>query len=390
MILKLALRNIIGNGWRSLINMIILAIVMIGMIWMQAMYHSWIKLAETEAREWEIGQGQWQQKNYDKYDAFSWDDSHAEIPAMIAPAIKENLAVPILLTPAVIYPHGRVTPVVVKGIPAGQTILKIPSGHLQSNGEGYVNAIMGTAMAKSCRVSEGDIFSMRIKDSNGSFNAMDLKLVKIMNTPVISIDAGQVWIDLEALQDARILPNRASIIVSGVQDLADIEDPDWKFNDIKVLLADLYKIQETEEGQQYIMFALLLFLGMIAIFDTQILALFKRRKEIGTLSALGMKKSRIIMLFTTEGVLYMVFSVFFTALLGFPVFWYFAVYGYRMPAEFTDVGMPGMSDAIRFSYPANIIIGTIVFVFVLTAIVSWIPSARIARMKPTEALRGKL
>ncbi len=80
MIFKLALRNIIGNGWRSLINMVIIAIVMIGMIWMQAMYYSWFNLAEKQMGEWEIGAGQYQQVNYERFDAFSWDKSFAEIP----------------------------------------------------------------------------------------------------------------------------------------------------------------------------------------------------------------------------------------------------------------------------------------------------------------------
>jgi Tfp pilus assembly protein PilV len=80
MLYKLALRNIIGNGWRSLINMVIIAIVMIGMIWMQAMYYSWFNLAEKQMREWEIGDGQYQQADYKRFDAFSWDKCFAEIP----------------------------------------------------------------------------------------------------------------------------------------------------------------------------------------------------------------------------------------------------------------------------------------------------------------------
>ena len=38
MILKLAVRNIIGNGWRSLVNVLILSIVLIGMVWMQGLF----------------------------------------------------------------------------------------------------------------------------------------------------------------------------------------------------------------------------------------------------------------------------------------------------------------------------------------------------------------
>ncbi len=44
-----------------------------------------------------------------------------------------------------------------------------------------------------------------------------------------------------------------------------------------------------------------LLMGMLlAIFDTQVLAAFRRRREMGTLMALGMLRSQIIGLFTLE------------------------------------------------------------------------------------------
>ncbi|MDZ4121375.1 MAG: hypothetical protein U1C33_03075, partial [Candidatus Cloacimonadaceae bacterium] len=194
MILKLALRNIIGNGWRSLINMIIIAIVMIGMIWMQAMYHSWIRLAETEAREWEIGSGQLHHKDYDRYDAFSWDKSFATLPDELLAHVESSDAIPVLLSPAVIYPQGRMTPTLIKGIPTDQSLLKIPTSKLLDSSDYYIPAIIGTAMAKNNRLQEGDILTMRLKDIHGSYNALDLKIVEIMNTPVPTTDAGQIWI----------------------------------------------------------------------------------------------------------------------------------------------------------------------------------------------------
>lgn len=138
------------------------------------------------------------------------------------------------------------------------------------------------------------------------------------------------------------------------------------------------------------MYSLLLFLAMIAVFDSQALAVFKRRREIGTLSALGLTKNKIALLFTTEGVLYMVFAAISTAILGMPVFWYFAKFGYRLPSGYEDFGMPGFSEPIYFSYPITIIMGTLMFLLALTAIVSWLPTRRIASLKPTDALRGKV
>ena len=42
------------------------------------------------------------------------------------------------------------------------------------------------------------------------------------------------------------------------------------------------------------------------------------------------------------------------------------------------------------TYSAGLVIGTTVLVFIMTTIVSFLPTRKIAKLKPTEALRGKL
>lgn len=390
MIIKLALRNIIGYGYRSLINMFILAIVLTGMIWMQAMYLGWFGLAEEQMRAWETAAGQFHNSAYDPYDAFGIDAANATVPEEIQREIDAQRAVPILLSTAVIYPEGRMMPTLAKGIPASQQLLQMPTQKLKPSENDIIPVLIGSSMARSTRLNQGDIFTMRIKDASGVYNAIEMQVVEIMKSPLPSIDNGQIWMDLEYLQELKQLPKRASIITMADENLKDFLHADWNFKDMDILMADLRKIKETETGQQNITFALLLFLGMIAVFDAQFLALFKRRKEIGTLSAMGMTKAKIILLFTTEGILYYAFAVLITATLGFPLFWYYAVYGYKMPKGFEAFEMTGISDAIPFRYSPQMIVSTVLIVLVLTAIVSWIPAARIARLKPTDALRGKL
>lgn len=390
MILRLAFKNILGYGWRSTVNMLILGIVLIGMIWMQAMYYSWIKITEKQQKAWEYGKGMLRVTSYDPFDAFSWDKSYAPIPEAIKPAIDAGKAMPVLLSPATIYPDGRMMPAMVKGIPVSQNLLDFPSGLLKAKDNGLIPVIMGTSMAKSTRLQEGDIFALRIKDSSGAFNALDVQLLKVVPMPVPAIDIGTVWIGLDDLQSVKAMPEMASYFVLGDPQLGRLPATGFRFIPNDEYFADLYQIRETERGQEYIMYGLLLFLAMIAVFDSQALAVFKRRREIGTLSALGMTKGKIALLFTTEGVLYMVFASIVAVVLGFPLFWYFAVYGYRIPAGYEDFGMPGFSEPIRFSYPLPLILGTLAFVFVLTAFVSWLPTRRIASLKPTDALRGKV
>ncbi|MDZ4182536.1 MAG: FtsX-like permease family protein, partial [Candidatus Cloacimonadaceae bacterium] len=277
-----------------------------------------------------------------------------------------------------------------KGISSGQNILKLPSAKLKATESGLPAAIIGKMMAKSSRLEAGDVFTMRIKDIDGAFNTVDLQIVEVMNTPVASIDTGNIWVELETLRELKLMPDRASVLVLSDEALARESNQDFRHISHDEYFADLYSILETEKGQQYIMFGLLLFLAMLAIFDTQALALFRRRKEIGTLSALGMTKRQIILLFTSEGVMYMLFAVVMGAVLGFPFFYYFAVKGYVLPAEYDEFGMIGFSEPIKFLYPPGILLGTILFMFVLTAFVSWLPARRISSMKITDALRGKV
>lgn len=385
MIIRTAYKNIVGYGWRSLVNMLVISLVMIAMIWMQAMYHSWLSLAENQMIEWDIASGQFYQKDYDPYDVFSWDKSFAQIPEIL----DTDKYTPILVSPVIIYPLGRMTSVVAKGIPANQKIIKLPTSFLaQKTNE--IPVMIGSVMAKNLRLNEGDVFTMRLRDVNGIYNAVDLLLVKIMNTPVPSLDAGQIWLDLEVLQSLRGLENMATKLIVSDESIANLNSPDWEFKSRDYLLSDLHEIRRTEFGQQLIIFALLLFLTMIAIFDTQMLTLFKRRKEIGTLLALGMQRQKIVFMFTVEGVLYMIFSVLMTAILGFPLFWYFAKFGYKMPDGFEDFGIAGMTETIKFSYPFYIVFSTVLTVFILTAVTSWFPARKITKLMPNDALRGKI
>jgi len=389
MLFKLALRNIFGNGWRSLINMIIIAIMVIGMIWMEAMYYSWIALAKTQQKEWEYAAGMFRVESYDPFDAFSWKESQAPISPELMQAINEGKAVPTLLSPAVIYPRQSMLPTLVKGIPAGQNLLKFPSGKLAGEAEGYVPAIVGTAMAKSTQLEEGEVFTLRVKDSQGAFNTLDLKLVEIMQTPVPTLDIGTVWIDLQRLQELKLQPDMASTVVFNDPVLARLSVPGFKYISEKEFFSWLGEIMKTENMSKYMIYGLLMFLAMLAIFDAQALAVFKRRKEIGTLAALGMTKGRIIRLFTLEGTFYSLFGIVLGLILGFPLFRYFAVKGYVLPEGYDDFGIAGFSEPVIYQYPIEIFINVIGWIMLITIIVSWFAARRISSLSPVDALRGK-
>jgi len=389
MIFKLAYKNIFGNGWRSLINIIILSIVLTGMVWMQGLLDGWGRTARRQMQDWEFGAGHFEHSGYDKYDSFTLDTSYAPVPEEM---VATNQAVPILISNGVIYPQGRLTPVTIKGIPASQTLLKIPTEFLKDKADssGETPAIIGKAMAKSIGIMEGETITMRWKDVHGVYNATDLIIAHIMDTPVPSIDISQVWIDYDKLNAMKALSNNATMLILKDKMTNSSIGDTWKYLSIDNSMAGTDAMINAKRAGGYVMFVLLLFLAMVAIFDTQILSIFKRRKEIGTLIALGLTKGRIVRLFTLEGSMYMLLAVVFTSIFGMPLFLYFGLSGYKIPQSMSGMNVAGTSEPIMCYYSPSMLVSTFVIVLAVTAFASWLPASKIARMRATDALLGKV
>lgn len=390
MILRLAVKNILHNGWRSLINIVVISIVLIVMVWTQAMYYSWIRLAEIQQTDWEYGKGLLRVKTYDPYDPLTFDESYAPIPQELQNAIDQEEIAPILMAPATIYPQGRMLSAVIKGIPQQQSVLVFPSGKLSAQQKDIVPVLIGKAMAKSSRLSQGDIFTIRVRDINGAYNAIDAIVEEVLPIPAPTADIGTIWVNLDLLQEIREAPNTASYFVLGSSKYQNFESSDFRFIDKDEYFADLYQMLENERFQQVLMYALLVFLAMIAIFDTQALAVFKRRKEIGTLAALGFTKAKIVLLFTLEGTIYTVCAILATPILGFPLFYYFATSGFPILEGYDEFGLPGFTEPIKFLYPIDEILMVFFVILIFTVFVSWLPTRKIAKMNPVDALRGKV
>ncbi|MDP8231957.1 MAG: FtsX-like permease family protein [Candidatus Zophobacter franzmannii] len=387
LILKLAFKNILGQGFRSWLNFFILSLVFVGIIAMQGFYVGWEEQSRRSMTDWEIGKGQYWVDQYDVFDPFTYDKSHSVIPADLQMLIDIDKAVPMLLAPAVVYPDGRFRNTVVKGIPINQTVLKFPSQSLKPQGD-YIPAMIGNTTARSMKLEIGDVLTMRWRDVNGTFDARDVKIVETFQSSVPTVDANCFWVGFEQLQEMLGTPGEASIITLTDESFkADFKG--WTHKDLDFLFADFNAIMATEMVGAVVMYLIFILLAMIAIFDTQMLAIFKRRKEIGTLMALGMTRKKIIRLFVSEGAVYALGSIFVGLIWGIPILMLTTHNGWNL-AGYEDMGMVGMEGIMYPVYPLWLYTLTAVIILVTTAFVSWIPAKKISKLKPTEALSGRV
>ncbi len=388
LILKLAYRNLTGARLRTWLNVGILSFAYVLIIGHQGLFTGMLKEGTHAMISDEIAGGQYWHVNYDPFDPISLDESHGVIPPQLEALIQRGEAVPILIRQASIYPEGRAQSVLLKGIEPGQTILAIPSAELDIE-ESVLPIFVGKRMAKSNSLAIGDYITVRWRDAKGTFDAAEGKIVAIMNTRVSTIDKGQLWVPLKELQNMTRLDNEATMVVVGRSVSRQTDLPNWKFRDQDFLLRDITSMVKSKRVGGAIIYVILLFLVMLAIFDTQVLAVFRRRKEIGTLMALGMTRLRVIMLFTLEGALNGILAAIAAAVYGTPLLVLFAKYGMSMPQSVDSYGY-ALTSKLLPSYSVRLVLGTVIIVMATVTIVSYLPTRRISKMEPTEALRGKI
>jgi putative ABC transport system permease protein len=386
--IKLAFRNLLGAGLRTWLNVIVLSFSFVVIIYVKGMLDGWNRQAKRDMIGWEMGGGQYWQKNYDPDDPFTLNDSHETIPDEYSSLIESGDMVPELICQGTLYPYGRMKSILIKGIDPHQTILSLPTSSLFPEGDG-IKSIIGSTMAGSTNLKKGDLVTLRWRDKNGAFDATEITIADIFETNVPSVDAGQIWISLENLRSMMLLPGEVTLLVRRPSDKVIPEYEDWKFKNQKFLLEDIDKIIRVKTMSSSILWGILLMLALLAIFDTQVLSIFRRQKEIGTYVALGMTRREVVGLFTAEGAFHAVLAALLGAIYGIPLLVYQSVKGIALPMKSSDYGI-AMAQTLVPVYSLGLIASTILLVFLTTTFVSYWPARRISKMNPTDALRGKI
>ncbi len=382
---KLAFRNLIGAGLRTWLNVAVLSFAFVLIIFYNGMIDGWNRQGIRDTIDWEIGQGQFWHPEYDKYDPYTIQDSHAPLSEQVKAEINKGNLTPILITQATLYPEGRVQSGILKGIDPNQNILKLPTADLLNIQDEYA-AIIGKRMAESTKLQVGDRVLVRWRDKNGTFDAREIQIASIFRCDVPSVDNGQVYMSLPILQKMTNMEGEATLLVSG-ENYSGAKLENWDFKDLDFLLSDLEKLIQSKKAGGIILEGLLLIIALLAIFDTQVLSIFRRQKEIGTYIALGLTRRQVVGIFTVEGGAHSILAALLGAVYGIPFFMWLDTIGITFGGP--DMGIT-IAETIYPYYSVGLIISTLILVVVSATIVSYIPARKISKMRPTDALKGKL
>ena len=133
----------------------------------------------------------------------------------------------------------------------------------------------------------------------------------------------------------------------------------------------------------FLLIIVLIAITSVGVMNALWIAIRERTREVGTLRAIGMQKTRVLVMFLAEGFLLGLIATTLGALLGVAVC--AAVNALNQPVPVT-VQLFVMRDTIRFLVTPGAVVFAIVFLTGCTTFISLFPSFIAARMKPISAM----
>jgi ABC-type lipoprotein release transport system permease subunit len=255
--------------------------------------------------------------------------------------------------------------------------------------------LIGEPLAEKFDLQTGDQVNLLVNTSDGDVDEQAFTIRGVYTTSTFTYDESTVFMPLAKAQAFARAENHASLIFVMLQTQEQAEPV------AAALAASNYQVRTwrqmnelTVQFEDYAFsFMIVLYLivfGITAtvVTNTLVMAVYERTREIGILSAIGMKSGRIMSQFLTEAALLATGGVIGGLILGGLIVAYIASVGLVIPST---QGVTGVLFTNKI-YPVLTFedtLGLTVAAYVITLFASLYPARLAAHMEPVEALHAQ-
>lgn len=178
---------------------------------------------------------------------------------------------------------------------------------------GAYEGLVGAGLADLLDIRLGDYMTMITRTRNQALEAIDLEVVGILRTPHPGVNHGHVYMPLD-VADARLaLEGRVTEVVLRLDEGRTLttvrrdaaaalaaagvgaELFTWQES-----AADLLALAQADQASNVILIMMILVIALVGVTNTMLLGALERRREIGTMKAMGMREGEIRRLFLFE------------------------------------------------------------------------------------------
>jgi ABC-type lipoprotein release transport system permease subunit len=253
--------------------------------------------------------------------------------------------------------------------------------------------LIGRRLAEKFKLKAGDTALVNVNTSNGDIAEQLVTIRGVYSTKVPGLDDGVAFMSLEKVQALTQTENHASTIFILLDDMAatDRVKSQMQTQQYKILTYvdtnELVSQWESFAGA-YMVLMYLIVLGVTAtvVVNALVMSVFERTREIGILSAIGMRSSNIMGMFLLESMLLSIGGILIGFTLGALFIWYATEVGFYIGS----MGVTGIAigETIYADFALKDGVSLTITALVVTLLASFYPAVMAARMQPVEALHG--
>jgi len=400
-IFRMAWRDLGRNRRRSFFSALAVGLGLALLLFLAAFIQGEMKTSIDTSIRLMSGHLQVRANTYDEVKtSLKWADlveNPQQIADQIAAMAPVKLASPRLYASGIVAVGDETAGVRVMGIdPNSQASLPYKDGLLVGEwlaADDREGLLLGKALTDKLGLKVGDPVNLSVNTSNGEVANQNFTLRGIFSTKTYAFDSANALLPLAKAQVITQAENHASTIFILLKDMNQVDAvaPALQSSQLKVLTwkkMNELLLQLEQLANSYMVFFYLIVLGISAtvVINTLIMSVFERTREIGILTAIGMRSRRIMGMFLAESsllavggiVMGLILAVIFIGILaqvGFPV-GQMKVTGFI----FSDRIYPVLTlkDTVNLSLMALII----------TLLAGLYPAWLASHMEPVEALRG--
>ena len=409
---QIALRNVGRHRKRTLITAIVLTVGIGVYIMFQSMLAGMDRITIDAAIDYDNGSVSVRSKDYEAHAATQPLEYGLKAPESIAARLPEILPAGSGWTARTRF-YAQVsnwvdaTPALAVAVdPRTDNAVFKTAGEVKQGKWGAAGeAVLGADLAKDLRLKLGDSIVISASLPDGTLNAIDLLVGGIADLPLSSLSQQAIyitWQDAERLVGAPLpvteidirLPSAAkldSLVSNAELAAAKIEQGNSDIAAVSIgeAMRDYLAMRNMKSKFAYILVVIVLLISSVGIFNTILMSMYSRIREIGVLAAYGLEPRQIKRLFSLEGLMIGIVGSVGGLILGAIFVWWLTTSGISFSGMFGDLDLGSLPKYLVLKGEWNG--ATFAQGFFFGVLVSWLasllPARKASRIEVTEALR---